>query len=335
MKLNEIIQGDCLDVLKSFPDESVDCCVTSPPYWGLRDYGVDGQLGAETTPELYVENLVSVFGEVKRVLKKEGTLWLNLGDSYAAGKSGRDDSGSNGRFGGERLEIKQRKAPKGFKTKDLVGIPWMTAFALRANGWYLRQDIIWAKPNPMPESVTDRCTKSHEYVFLMSKNKDYFYDADAIKEKSVYSDPRMVDGFGNKSINGKHKDDPQNSANRKQYTPDQAGGGTSMMGHDGYFKANGEPIGTPGMRNKRDVWTVTTSPFPEAHFATYPEELIAPMILAGCPAGGVVLDPFMGAGTTGLVAAKLGRNYLGVELNPEYIEIANRRIAKIGVPLFL
>lgn len=331
MEINKIYQGDSLEVLRSFPDESIDCCITSPPYWGLRDYGMDGQLGLEKTPELYVETMTELFNEVRRVLKKEGTLWLNLGDSYANDKVGNSETNKNPRQVSDSFK---KTRPKNLKQKDLVGIPWMTAFSLRASGWYLRQDIIWAKPNPMPESVTDRCTKSHEYVFLMAKSQKYYFDNSAIKEQSVYQDPRMVDGFWDKSINGKHADDPQNSAHRKQYTPDQAGGGTSMMGHDGYFKANGEPIGTPGMRNKRDVWTVTTSPFPEAHFATYPEELIAPMILAGCPENGIILDPFMGAGTTAVVSKKLGRNYVGIDINLEYIEIARKRIGKTPQNLF-
>ena len=307
LPINQILEGDVLARLKDIPDESVDCCVTSPPYWGLRDYGIDGQLGAETTPELYVENLVSVFSEVKRVLKIEGTLWLNLGDSYAAGKSGRDDSGTNGRFGGERLEIKQRKAPKGLKSKDLVGIPWMVAFALRKEGWYLRQDIIWAKPNPMPESVTDRCTKSHEYVFLMSKSPKYYYDNEAIKEEAGrdWADTGVSILNDTEWHKGAHGND------RKRY----------------------EPASDTTKRNKRSVWTIATHPFPEAHFATFPEDLIAPMIKAGCPENGIVLDIFMGAGTTAVVARKLNRNYLGIELNTEYIKMAEARIRKIGQPL--
>ena len=374
MELNKIYQGDSLEVLKTLDSESIDCCITSPPYWGLRDYGtatwedgdvvcdhkgkimathnklhegqpknelnreffkevcgkcgakrIDQQLSLEKTPEEYVAKLVGIFREVKRVLKKEGTCWLNLGDSYASnGKSGGDidlDIGMDIQRGRGRLNEHSV-----IKQKDLVGTPWRVAFALQADGWYLRQDIIWHKPNPMPESVTDRCTKSHEYVFLLSKNSKYYFDNEAIKEKSVGTDPRMVDGFVPKLVNGKHKNDPQNTTNRKKYESSMAGGGASMTNHNGYFKVNGDPIGEPGMRNKRDVWTVTVSPFAEAHFATFPKNLIEPMVKAGCPINGVVLDPFMGSGTTALVAKNLGRQYIGIELNPEYIKIAENRL---------
>ena len=313
-ELNKIYQGDVLEVLKTWPDEFIDCIVTSPPYWGLRDYGVDGQFGLEKTPEEYVAKSVEIFRECKRVLKKDGTLWLNLGDSY----------NGNGFSGGGYSDANEVST---LKPKDLVGIPWRVAFALQADGWYLRQDIIWAKPNPMPESVTDRCTKSHEYIFLMAKSKDYYFDNEAIKEKSVGSDPRMIDGFVPKSINGKHKDDPQNSANRKKYEKTMAGGGSSMINHNGYFTEDGEAIGTPGMRNKRDVWTVTTSPYPDAHFATFPQGLIVPMIKTTKP-DAIILDPFMGSGTTAFVARSLGRKYLGIELNPAYIKLAERRLAQ-------
>jgi len=321
--VNKIIQGDSLEVLKTLESESVDCLITSPPYWGLRDYGVEGQLGLEKTPEEYVAKLVEIFREAKRVLKKEGTFWLNLGDSYA-GNCSRTSSERAG-YGAEREGI-YTKTGNGLKSKDLVGIPWRVAFALQADGWYLRQDIIWAKPNPMPESVTDRCTKSHEYIFLLTKSPRYYFDNEAIKEKATYDDPRMVDGFVPKSINGKHKDDLQNSSHRKQYKSTEAGGGNGVKGHSGYFKADGSPIGTLNMRNKRDVWTVTTSPYPEAHFATFPQDLIVPMIKAGCPEGGIVMDVFMGSGTTAITARTLGRNYLGIELNPEYIKLAEDRL---------
>lgn len=312
MSEQKIIQGDSLEVLKTLQSESVDSCITSPPYYGLRDYGIEGQIGLEETPEEYTQKIVAVFHEVKRVLKKEGTLWLNLGDSYAGSGRGRDADGfhneasfENSKQATNRGSVEGRlvnakslhknlieqkaignawiKPPAGLKQKDLIGIPWRVAFALQADGWYLRQDIIWAKPNPMPESVTDRCTKAHEYIFLLSKSQKYYFNADAIKEESVYDDPRMVDGFVPKSVNGKHANDLQNSAHRKQYKPTEAGGGTSMVGHNGYFKSDGSPIGNVGFRNKRDVWSITVSPFKDAHFATFPEKLVEPMILAGTP----------------------------------------------------
>ena len=337
--LNKIIQGDSLEVLKTFPNESIDCAITSPPYWGLRDYGVEGQLGLEKTPEEYVAKMVGVFREVKRVLKKEGTLWLNLGDSYnGSGKGGDSERMYAKRHTsfGKIMDIRRQGVPtkiKSLKPKDLVGIPWRVAFALQADGWYLRQDIIWAKPNPMPESVTDRCTKSHEYIFLLTKSPKYYFDNEAIKEPSVGSDPRMIDGFVPKSENGKHKGGQQSTENRKKYKKSMAGGETSMMNHNGYFKADGTPIGEAGTRNKRDVWTITVSPFAEAHFATFPESLVVPMIKAGCPKDGIVLDVFMGAGTTALVAKKLGRNFIGCELNPAYIKISEERLNNFN-PLF-
>ena len=326
-----IYHGDCLDTLKSVPSESVDCCVTSPPYWGLRDYGVDGQLGLEKTPEEYTAKMVQVFREVKRVLKKEGTCWLNLGDSYNSHSTG------NGNVGGIEGKRKNKcdntantyRQTAGIKDKDLVGIPWRVAFALQADGWYLRQDIIWHKPNPMPESVTDRCTKSHEYIFLLAKSQKYFYDNQAIQEQATWDDPRMVDGFVPKSVNGKHILDPQNSAHRKQFSKSQGGGVTSFLNHSGSMKGDGEPIGTPGKRNKRSVWTYNTSPFSGAHFATFPEDLIEPMIKAGCPEKGVVLDPFFGAGTTGVVAKNQNRKAIGIDLNEKYCEIAVKRIEAI------
>lgn len=348
LPMDKILQGDCLKVLKTLPTESIDCCITSPPYWALRDYGVEGQLGMEKTPEEFIGKLTDIFREVRRVLKKEGTLWLNLGDSYLGGGFGvtSDDAPITGKQatnrGTENIETRKKlgalkRKHETIKQKDMVGIPWMAAFALRADGWYLRQDIIWAKPNPMPESVTDRCTKSHEYIFLMSKSKQYYFDNEAIKEKSAESTlPRMLRGVSedHKNVNGAPGQTPHSmNKPRKNYTKEMAGGGTSMLNHNGYFKADGSPIGVLGMRNKRDVWTVMTSPFPEAHFATYPEGLIAPMIKAGCPENGIVLDPFMGVGTTGLVAQKLVRNYIGIELNPEYIKIAEERLK--NKPLFL
>jgi DNA modification methylase len=323
MEINKILQGDVLKILKTLPDESVQMVMTSPPYFGLRDYGKEGQIGLEKTPEEYVAKMVSVFHEVKRVLKNDGTLWLNLGDSYA-GNYSRASQGRAG-YGAEREGVFD-KTGNGLKPKDLAGIPWRVAFALQADGWYLRQDIIWAKPNPMPESVTDRCTKSHEYLFLLSKSQHYYFDNEAIKEPSVCDDPRMIDGFVPKLDNGKHAGTQQASTNRKQHEPTHAGGGTSFINHNGYFKADGTPIGNPGTRNKRDVWTINTSPYKGAHFATYPEELCLYPIKAGSKEGDVVMDIFAGSGTTLKVAKDLGRNYLGIELNPAYIKLAEERI---------
>lgn len=309
--LNQIICGDCLEVMKEMPDNSIHCCVTSPPYWGLRDYGVEGQLGLEKTPEEYVQKMVDLFREVKRVLRDDGTLWLNLGDSYAS-----DFKGSCGPSevqlsnAGSRYKMNQR-LHHGLKPKDLVGIPWRVAFALQADGWYLRSDIIWHKPNPMPESVTDRPTKAHEYIFLLSKSQRYYYDAEAIKE-SCQSGPsdikKMIESLPR--IGGKHKTltDPLSKA--------------SSTTNIGIKRSVGDPSG----RNKRSVWTVATQPFPEAHFATFPPKLIEPCILAGCPEGGIVLDPFMGAFTTAVTAYNLRRQYTGIEISPEYCAIGEERI---------
>lgn len=333
MEINKIYKGDSFEVLKTFPDESIDCCITSPPYWGLRDYGVDGQLGLEKTPEEFVAKMVDVFREVRRVLKKEGTLWLNLGDSYVGGGFGTGvdedyDMGKQGTNRGtsnfedrKKLGTVKKKIP-GLKSKDLVGIPWMVAFALRTDSWYFRQDIIWAKPNPMPESVTDRCTKSHEYIFLMAKSQKYYYNADAIKESAVWD----IDGTG--TIVRKERQREGLKSN-----PDKMKNGIRITYPNGKHKDGQQsPKFINGFRNKRSVWTIATKGYPEAHFATYPQDLIAPMILAGCPENGIILDPFMGAGTTGLVAQKLGRNYVGVELNGDYIKIAEERLK--NKPLF-
>ena len=306
MTLNIIYQGDSLEVLKTLPDENIDCCVTSPPYWGLRNYGVDSQLGLEKTPEEYVAKMVEVFREVKRILKKEGTLWLNLGDSYAGNRENATGS-ATAVCGNTKLDIcaKFNKVVNGLKPKNLVGIPWRTAFALQADGWYLRQDIIWAKPNPMPESVTDRCTKAHEYIFLLAKSQKYYFDNEKIRETCI-------------SGNGKE----QGIAKGKRF-----GGQGNAKGSVSGF---GERMlkNNPNGRNKRSVWTIPTKPYKGAHFATFPEALITPCILAGCPRGGIVLDPFMGSGTTCAVAKRLERNYIGIELNPAYIKLAEERIAK-------
>lgn len=349
MEINKIYNYNCLEGLKLLADSSVDCCVTSPPFWGLRDYGTatwiggdencshtigrfeysvsgkqksnsgsaghqsrdicpkcgairqDEQLGLEKTPEEYVANMVKVFSDVKRALKPRGTLWLNLGDSYASGGRGYNEEHAKflGNGQAEAQSLGYKKPPPGLKHKDMVGIPWMTAFALRSDGWYLRQDIIWHKPNPMPESVTDRCTKSHEYIFLLSKSQKYYFDNIAIQEPAVHrEDPRA--GYGRLHYRGKRE-------------------GVDGTGHENFVKIVDN-------RNKRDVWTVNTKPYKEAHFAVYPEELIVDCIKAGCPPGGVVLDPFMGSGTTAVVARKLDRNFIGFELNPEYITIADKRL---------
>jgi DNA modification methylase len=397
----KIIPGDCLEVLKTLPAESVHCCVTSPPYWGLRDYGVDGQIGLEKTPELFVSKMVEVFREVKRVLRDDGTLWLNLGDSYAGGGNYRgidseatlSDKQRSNRGARGLSQALGGKVPDGMKAKDLCGIPWLVAFALRADGWYLRSDIIWHKPNPMPESVTDRPTKSHEYIFLLTKSPKYYYDAEAVKEPV--------------------SDTPGAQAWRRIFDP-------TKQGKEAILKDAGIKGGNDGRRdpnatsrNKRSVWTVATAPFSGAHFATFPPKLIEPCILAGtseqgccsecgapwervverigssesvagpksqakrdqglatafsgyadgstCPSFKTVgwqhycnhreiqirimdgepldehpctvLDPFAGAGTTGLVARRLGRSFIGIELNPEYLNMAENRIVDDS-PLF-
>ena len=313
----ELYQGDCIEVMQGMPEGFVQTCVTSPPYWGLRDYGVDGQLGLEPTPEEYVANLVEVFREVKRVLRKDGTLWLNLGDSYAgSGKGAWDNKEVQKEVyvpDKDSPQCKLKKVPQGLKPKDLVGIPWRVAFALQADGWYLRSDIIWHKPNALPESVTDRPTKAHEYIFLLSKSQKYYYDADSIKEPS--SDLEKSKKRYEKPFGGKKAEE--------------------------LLKTNQVHTRTIGMRefdgkrNKRTVWTVPTQPFPEAHFAVYPPALITPCILAGCPVGGTVLDPFAGSGTTLLVATQHHRKAIGIELNPEYVEIAKRRLNSVQLKLVM
>lgn len=310
-----ILVGDCRARLARLPIGSIDCCVTSPPYWGLRDYGIPGQIGLEARPEDYVAHLVAVFRQVRRVLAEGGTLWLNLGDSYASGGRKTRDPGRSKvhrAFVGEAYRDGLRPAdPPGIKAKDLIGIPWMVAFALRADGWYLRQDVIWHKPNPAPESVQDRCTKAHEYVFLLTKSRRYHYDAEAIKEPCV-SGPSDIRKMleSRERIGGKHKDliDPLNKV--------------SAATNIGRKRA----VGSPDGRNRRSVWTIATQPFRGAHFATFPPALVEPCIKAGCPPGGWVLDPFGGAGTTGLVAQRLGRNAVLIELNRRYAALARKRL---------
>ncbi len=317
----QIIQGDALTVLRTLDDESVQMCVTSPPYYGLRDYGVDGQIGMEETPEQFISALADVFDEVRRVLKPDGTLWVNIGDSYAAQRGGTHppaETLAGGKHGyTDDGDIVNRDRNKGYnptrnasaiglKHKDLIGIPWMLAFELRRRGWYLRQDIIWHKPNPMPESVKDRCTKSHEYIFLLSKSDKYYFDHESMKEKAVYT---AVEAKNNPTRYG---------GNKYTATPDKFNRTKS-----------GNAYNYTGFRNKRDVWSVSTKPYKEAHFATYPEELILPCILSGSRKGDTVLDPFNGAGTTGVVCLKTGREYIGVELNPDYVDISMRRLNSV------
>jgi len=313
-----ILEGDCIEQMRTLDAQSVQTCITSPPYYGLRDYGHDGQIGLEPTPDAYVERMVDVFREVRRVLRDDGTLWLNIGDSYAS-QGGPEpaqtkwlvDGASSGQAGG-----KSRVVPVGVKSKDLLGIPWTLAFALRADGWYLRSDIIWHKPNPMPESVTDRPTSSHEHIFLLAKSQRYFYDAEAIKEEAVAETLHDFTGQARVGIPGQ----PDHKGNRHPI-----GGQKHVEGNTGRRYA-GNAYEFSGKRNKRNVWTVTTKPFPGAHFAVFPPKLIEPCVLAGSAEGDTILDPFAGSGTTGLVALRHNRTFIGCELNPEYAQMARERI---------
>lgn len=302
-----ILQGDCLEVLRDLPDESVHCVVTSPPYWGLRDYGTDGQLGLEPHYQDHVDAMVRVFREVRRVLRKDGTLWLNYGDCYATAPNGRSAAATKAAGNDDRTfrDKPYGTVVGGLKAKDLVGMPWRVALALQADGWWLRQDIIWHKPNPMPESVRDRCTKAHEYLFMFAKSERYYFDAEAVKE------PIQSNKGNGKSFRG-----------GGSYTSGNSYNNHAVKARETHGNAPNES----GTRNRRSVWTVATKPFKEAHFATFPPDLIEPCIKAGCPAGGVVLDPFGGAGTTGLVANRLGREAILIDLNPSYCEMAARRI---------
>jgi len=333
VELNKIYNGHCLDVLKSFPDNCVNTVITSPPYWGLRDYGADGQIGLESTPEEFVNRMVEVFREVRRVLKDDGTLWLNLGDSYWANRS------NNGLEWGENYGKSKNymlragnKKHEFLKPKDLIGIPWRVAFALQQDGWYLRSDIIWNKPSCMPEAVKDRPTKSHEYIFLLSKNEHYYYDYESIKDPAV--------GFNNEPPAGSlGAFGPAQSRRRKGNSKTFRGGGayTNNQSFDNdnlvERESHGNKPNLTGTRNKRTVWTVSTKPFKDAHFATYPPDLIEPCVLAGSPKDGVVLDPFFGSGTTGEVSIKHNRNFVGIELNPEYIKIAEKRLSEVQLEL--
>jgi DNA modification methylase len=318
----QLYQGDALETLKQMEDESINCCVTSPPYWGLRDYGVDGQLGLEPTPDEYVAKMVEVFREVKRVLRKDGNCWLNLGDTYAANRGYQvpqtKDAGTK-RDSKEFNHMSMNSSQIGLKPKDIVGIPWRVAFALQEDGWWLRSDIIWHKPNAMPESVTDRPTRAHEYIFLLSKSPKYYYDYEAIKEPAVY-EGRRVSCDPNSHANTSHP-----GTARKQ----------DLVGNRRYTGFNARWENRPAQgRNKRTVWNINTKPFPEAHFAVFPPEIPEICIKAGCPGGGTVLDPFAGAGTTLYVAEQLGRNSIGIELNPDYCDIIRRRMAGLEMNLF-
>ena len=328
-----LYNGDALDVLRELPDESVDCVITSPPYWGLRDYGVPGQLGLEPTPEEYVTRMVEVFREVRRVMAKHGTCWVNMGDSYMGGGGGNYGSGVSNTHGQHLTNVRNRPdfiAKTGCKAKDLVGIPWMLAFALRADGWYLRSDIVWSKPNPMPESVTDRPTKAHEYVFLLSKQPRYFFDQEAVREK--YDDPARMATRREVSGPATYHYDPASGGRTAGAAVGPDGRRkTVVRGADGSIQhRDGERWPNSG-RNIRSVWEIATQPFPEAHFATFPEELVRRCLLAGCPENGVCLDPFMGSGTTALVARKHGRRCVGIELSAEYCELIQRRTQQLSL----
>ena len=329
-----LLTGDVRDSLRTLPADSARTCVTSPPYWGLRDYGVEGQLGLEPTPDAYVAAMVEVFREVRRVLAEDGTLWLNLGDSYAGGGGFAPDAPCNverreriasGDANSQTFKLSSRQhernksggiRPQGdIKAKDLVGIPWMVAFALRADGWYLRSDIIWSKPNPMPESVTDRPTKAHEYLFLLSKAQTYYYDAAAIAEGISDVSLQRI----NQSTFAAQKGGP------KDYGTTGVNVNRSMRQTLENFAEN-----NTGTRNKRSVWTIATQPYPDAHFATFPEALIEPCILAGSALEDTILDPFTGSGTTGAVAIRHQRSFVGCELNPVYVELARQRIGAVA-----
>lgn len=317
-------------MLSQLEPESVHCCVTSPPYFGLRDYGVAGQIGLEQTPDAYVEKLVDIFSEVRRVLKDDGTLWLNLGDTYASAWpcNRRNQIGSGSLPNGKR-EARPPRMGEGLKEKDLIGIPWMVAFALRADGWYLRSDIIWHKPNPMPESVTDRPTSAHEHIFLLAKSERYYFDSDAVRVPfAAASVARLAQDIENQTGSDRAHAGGKTNGNMKavKKTDKQRGHSRRHAGFNDRWDAMERGEQLSGGANIRNVWTIATQPYSGAHFATFPPALIEPCIKAGCPMGGTVMDPFFGAGTTGLVADRLGRNCVGIELSPAYVDIAKERL---------
>lgn len=328
--MTDILYGDALERLKDLPSESINCCVTSPPYYNLRNYAVTGQIGLEDTPEEYIEKLVRVFREVRRVLRKDGTLWLNIADTYAKSGKGINRNGMHSTDISKSSDYLRKTDSifpakcDGYKRKDMIGIPWMLALALRNDGWYLRQDIIWYKPNCMPESVKDRFTKSHEYIFLFSKSEKYYFNHEAVKEPCV--------GFDKTSPRGSKGTFTPNAGRRKGNAKSFRGGGTYTRNQsfDNNTKVQRESHGNAqnekGTRNRRSVWSVSTAQYKEAHFATFPSKLIEPCILAGCPQGGVVLDPFIGSGTTAQVSESLGCNCIGIELNAKYKPLIEKRI---------
>ena len=309
--MHTLITGDAVASLLTLQDESAHCCVTSPPYYGLRDYGISGQIGAERTPDEYVEKVVGVFREVWRVLRNDGTLWLNVGDSYNSSTHWTGGGPNAGAGNTANVTTSDRRGIlKGLKAKNLIGIPWRVAFALQADGWLLRQDVVWNKPNAMPESVKDRCTRSHEYLFMFAKSSRYYYDHEAVMEPAV-SDHASGNGYKRDArLSYKNVDG-------------------SVRGNDSQWN------GVGGMRNRRSVWTICTRPYKGAHFAVFPEELVRPCILAGCPAGGAVLDPFCGSGTTAAVACQEGRRSISVEISPEYTALYEKRMAQALNHVFL
>jgi len=339
--------GDVREQLRLLPDVSVQCAVSSPPYWGLRDYGHTSQIGLEPTPEAFVEALVSVCGEVHRVLKSDGVLWLNLGDTYCnsdkwgggGANTGKHTLEHDGTPASWKAVRRRWHGIEGIKPKDLIGIPWMVAFALRSAGWYLRSDVVWSKPNPMPERVTDRPTKAHEYVFLLTKSERYYYDAGAIKNPTAESTLKEVeqgyDGTARKDFTGTGAQDASAVKSRivARLRDKQRGHGRRHEGFnrrwDEMSKAEQMAVGS----NARSVWTFTAANYPDAHFATFPEALPERCIKAGSRVGDLVLDPFCGSGTTGAVALRLGRSFVGIELNPAYAELARVRIGS-AAPLF-
>lgn len=341
--MNRVIFGDCRDTMRDLKAQNVrvQCCVTSPPYFGLRDYGHPGQIGLEKTPAEYVTALVEVFEGVRELLADDGVLWLNLGDSYAGtGKSGGGAQGKRWEECGMDTEGprggKWMPPPVCYKAKDLMGMPWRVAFALQAAGWYLRQDIIWHKPNPMPESVTDRCTKAHEYLFLLTKSERYYWDAEAMRERAVAADIGAMDGGAQRQADGTDANDGRNFRSK-----------ANSLKRDGSKRAEvipGQTVGTHRAereestydtftRNRRSVWTVPTQPYAGAHFAVFPAALIEPCVLAGSRPGDVVLDPFMGSGTTAQVAQALGRQWIGCELNTEYAPLQQARTAQAALAI--